>query len=63
MVKKENNIADLENNHEALKQKAKEMFADLELDEDFQEEEKDDKKQFSATQLINFNNQANINSQ
>ena len=63
MVKKENNITDLENNHEALKQKAKEMFADLELDEDFQEEEKDDKKQFSATQLINFNNQANINSQ
>ena len=63
MVKKENNISDLENNHEALKQKAKEMFADLELDEDFQEEEKDDKKQFSATQLINFNNQANINSQ
>ena len=62
MVKKENNITDLENNHEALKQKAKEMFADLELDEDFQEEEKDDKKQFSATQLINFNNQANINS-
>ena len=37
--KPQNNIADLENNHEALKQKAKEMFADLDLDDDFAEKE------------------------
>ena len=39
------------------------MFADLDLDDkEFQEETKETKKEFSATQLINFNNQANLNS-
>ena len=56
---KENNINILESKHEILKQKAMEMFDDLELDLQFEEE--NPKKDFTATQLINFNNQANIN--
>ena len=43
-LEKENNIQALEKNHEVLKQKAKEMFEDLDLDDEFEE-----KKEFTAT--------------
>ena len=52
------NITSLEAKHDELKEKARAMFSDLELDEEFKVES--DKKGFSGTQLINFQNQNNM---
>ena len=49
-------IAALDNQHELMKKKAQEMFADLDFNDDESFNDSKDKPDFTATQLMDFNN-------